>query len=108
VQQTDNQDRVTQAAQHTPGPWFLDDPIHADLISDDYHFIGSGRGFFDTHGFGLAGIMSLSDARLIAAAPDLLGVLKRFPGFTDDATIGDAWVELMRAAIRLAETGERA
>ena len=42
---------------------------------------------------------ALSNARLIAAAPDLLAALQTFPGFTDNATVGDAWVETMRAAI---------
>lgn len=40
-----------------------------------------------------------ANARLIAAAPDLLDALQSFPGFTDDATAGDAWLEKMRAAI---------
>jgi len=40
-----------------------------------------------------------ANARLIAAAPDLLEALQSFPGFTDDATAGDAWLEKMRAAI---------
>ena len=30
---------------------------------------------------------------------ELLALLQAFPGFTDDATAGDAWLEKMRAAI---------
>lgn len=44
-----------------------------------------------------------ADARMIAAAPDMLDALKAFPGFTDDATVGDKWIEQMRAAIAKAE-----
>jgi hypothetical protein len=40
-----------------------------------------------------------ANARLIAAAPDLLAALHAFPGFTDDANIGDVWLERCRAAI---------
>ena len=46
-----------------------------------------------------------ANARLIAAAPDLLDALLTFPGFTDDATIGDAWIDKMHAAIAKA-TGQ--
>ena len=42
---------------------------------------------------------TIANARLIAAAPELLEALQTFPGFTDDATVGDAWIEKMRAAI---------
>jgi hypothetical protein len=48
-----------------------------------------------------------ANARLIAAAPDLLAALQTFPGFIEDATVGDAWIEAMRAAIDKA-TGEQA
>lgn len=40
-----------------------------------------------------------ADAALIAAAPDLLAALQAFPGFTDDASVGDPWIEQMRSAI---------
>lgn len=43
------------------------------------------------------------DRPLIEAAPELLDALKAFPGFTDDATVGDNWIEQMRAAIAKAE-----
>lgn len=37
--------------------------------------------------------------RLHAKYAELLDALQAFPGFTDDATTGDAWLEKMRAAI---------
>ena len=56
---------------HTPGPWkFIppDDQV-LDLFSPEYFFIdGPGA---DVHGH-----MTIADARLIAAAPELLEALK--------------------------------
>lgn len=49
-----------------------------------------------------AEVLSLSyeeAAKRIMVFPELLKSLLSFPGFTDDAVIGDAWVEKMRAAI---------
>jgi hypothetical protein len=66
--------------KHTPGPWILDDADnHAYFIDHDYHFIDAGNGFLgsDGSGFSLSGCMSESDARLIAAAPELLAALIR-------------------------------
>ena len=59
---------------HTPGPWSLDDAIHDHVKADDYHSIDAGQGF-TPQGFGLQGMMSLANARLIAAAPELLAAL---------------------------------
>ena len=88
---------------HTPGPWGFyvepngDSPIV--YVVDDHctpHDILRGES-----GFGLD--ITRANARLIAAAPDLLATLKAFPGFTDDATIGDAWIERVRAVVASAE-----
>jgi hypothetical protein len=65
-------------AEHTKGPWRLDDPIHATHIDETYHFIDAGDGLsHDASGFGISGFLSLANARLIAAAPELLDALKR-------------------------------
>jgi len=64
---------------HTPGPWTAEPPDHVDiygnlvqvdLFTPEYWFI-SGPGA-DVHG-----LMTAADARLIAAAPDLLEALKK-------------------------------
>ena len=92
------------STKHTPGPWSTGHGkagqcrIYAD---SEMHAIARTYGP-DLNGIGLCeltGPKNIADARLIAAAPDLLDALQSFPGFTDDAAIGDAWLEKMRAAI---------
>ena len=96
--------------KHTPGPWenewstrqgYTDadkrglyvwngddqEPVIC-AIPDDERADGSSR---------------TANARLIAAAPDLLAVLKSFPGFTDNATVGDQWIERVRAVVAKVE-----
>lgn len=64
----------------TPGPWEITDYVESNryTASETYHHIGAGKWFHDdcsNTGFGLSGYMSIHDARLIAAAPDLLEAL---------------------------------
>ena len=54
---------------HTPSPWTLDDPIHAGVVEERYHCIDSSE-------FWVSGFLSIDDARLITAAPDLLEAAK--------------------------------
>lgn len=66
--------------KNTPAPWAILDDIECNrsTASEVYHHIGAGRWFHDDHsntGFGLSGYMSIHDARLITAAPDLLEAL---------------------------------
>lgn len=73
------------AAKFTPGPWRLDAPVNAHVISDDYHTVDAGCGFLASAdqrepGFGLAGHMTLADARLIAASPLLFDALETLAG----------------------------
>ena len=59
------------SAAHTPGPWKYSPPDDqvVDLFTPEYFFIeGPGA---DVHGH-----MTLANARLIAAAPDLLAVVQ--------------------------------
>ncbi len=64
----------------TPGPWEITDYVESNryTASETYHHIGAGKWFHDDYsntGFGLSGYMSIHDAKLIAAAPDLLEAL---------------------------------
>jgi hypothetical protein len=61
-------------AKHTPGPWRLDPPRMGDLNDHEYHTIeaGDGVGTDRLQGFCTSSFMSIADARLITAAPDLL------------------------------------
>lgn len=88
------------SAKHTPGPWVV--------FEDDYerHVLGpmTGRAWMDNCVATVRDGANIdANAHLIAAAPELLEALKSFPGFTDDATVGDPWIEKIRAAIAKAE-----
>lgn len=60
--------------KHTPGPWRLDDNVHCDVTDSKYHCIDAGNGYHP-YGFHIAEFLREADARLIAAAPDLLEAL---------------------------------
>jgi hypothetical protein len=65
--------------KYTPGPWRLNDALHEHVTDDIYHAIDAGRGVHDAAtntGFSLTGFMSLADACLIAATPDLAEALR--------------------------------
>ena len=84
-------------SKHTPGPW----RVRLSTPEEGYYcwwiYDADDREVTTVDG------RDEANARLIASAPDLLAALKAFPGFTDDATIGDKWIETMRAAIAKAE-----
>lgn len=100
-------------SKYVKGPWILDDGSHDDLVDAEYHFIDAGSGCIatDDPGFGIAGCMSIHDARLMAAAPDLLEALQ---AITDQLEcIGDTrphkdgqFIEAARAAISKALGGQ--
>jgi hypothetical protein len=90
------------SAKHTPGPWSKLPSGEAKFIPLRAHHcekLGFCIGFVNYDINDGHGSIPAANARLIAAAPDLLDALQAFPGFTDDATAGDAWLEKMRAAI---------
>lgn len=92
----------------TPGPWVLDNASeHVDVISDDYHFIDAGNGYFDDkQGFGISGYMSIHDARLIAASPDLFEACQMLLVCMSQVNReGDLAAEKARAAITKALGG---
>lgn len=49
-------------------------------------------------------VRAIADSfNLLAAAPELYAVLKSFPGFIDDCSKGDEWLERLAAAMAKAE-----
>jgi hypothetical protein len=69
-------------SEHTPGPWTVTNADHiGDPKEDDfsylppYWFIDAGKGYAED-GFHIAAFMKEANARLIAAAPELLEALK--------------------------------
>ena len=65
---------------HTPGPWRYFDPSGERKPDPDhgtYFRIAGARGFsLDGRGFCVTGYVPEADARLMAAAPDLLAALR--------------------------------
>jgi len=66
----------------TPGPWREYAPEIDGVVTPFYRFIdggdGCGNAEFGYHGFHLSGYIHESDARLMAAAPDLLALARQY------------------------------
>ena len=96
---------VSLTDKHTPGPWKFNPPDDQvlDLFSPEYFFIdGPGA---DVHGH-----MTIADARLIAAAPDLLSLvqeLEESAKYWSEYDVPLGIVDRLRAAIAKA-TGDAA
>lgn len=86
-----------QAQRHTPGPWTLD----TERTDDGTYFIQNS---FGREGFAVAEVYGLqgdpeshANARLIAAAPEMLAALRTalalMDGATPDPNDGGAWME---------------
>jgi hypothetical protein len=100
---------ATSQTKHTPGPWSLksrNNPHEWDVVkfdtpsSDDPWFVAA---VFD----GAEGRASLDNARLIAAAPDLVAALRALTEFTErqTATWPDQPQSLRSARTALAKAG---
>jgi len=92
--------------KHTPGPWV------AECVGDtggenpaDVYMVFTADGYA-----GIAGAMSEGNARLIAAAPDLLAAVNGYMAWADPEICHDdelnAILESFRAAIAKATGGE--
>ena len=64
---------------HTPGPWFTTDNKRAPLFISEAH----GEDIATVHDRGTAGT-DVANARLIAAAPDLLAALRDLLAYCDN------------------------
>lgn len=101
---------------HTPAPWIESAPNIEGIVDQNYRRIAGGCGFTpdddepDLQGFQLTGFIRPEDARLIAAAPELLGALKALALQTSDWTAEEirkngmeTTLNMMRTAIAKAE-----
>ena len=71
-------------SQHTPGPWCID----AAEANETHESIGVIRDNEDGEGVAEIPLSRMADARLIAAAPDLLAALKGMMVHFDNAYCG--------------------
>lgn len=110
-------DSLLSTDRHTPGPWAVEDPMDGELsiveankLTHEWKFIatiylreGRDPDEFPHH-------VSEANARLIAAAPDLLEVLRKVRNQIDDPHMGSvdhrsdvALVSAIRIAVAKAE-----
>lgn len=101
--------RPTETRKHTPGPWAVEDPIGGELSiveaskpTHEWKFIAAIylRQGNDPDEFPHA--VSKANARLIAAAPDLLAALHKIVS-DGDYTAPEEMKRIARAAIAKAE-----
>ncbi len=92
---------------HTPGPWQQHAPRIDGKIDQTYREITAWNGFHP-EGFGLSGFMSEADARLIAAAPEMLEALDKIACFAPgNGDVCEIIAKVARSAIAKA-TGDAA
>ena len=80
--------------KHTPGPWKWSRDTMEDRCDITLHSEATGYSILYC-----CVKPREPNARLMAAAPDLLEALQEFPGFLCGTTVGDVWIERMRAVI---------
>jgi hypothetical protein len=90
---------------HTPGPWRVNlDFKHTDI---NYHQIIALDDFKKNGpGFSITGCIGIEDARLIAAAPDLLKALEDIVIWENKITIKDESGEYISTKTNLFEAAE--
>jgi len=101
---------------HTPGPWTWEGDSPSDVRphvcphSTEWTdhgpdlWGGDGEPVITSYGYDASGLnVKQDDARLIAAAPDLLEALERIAAFESEAWQGDPAAVIARAAIAKAK-----
>ena len=93
-------------SKHTPGPWTVKEDLH---YGDEFWY-GGPKGFTITVGPAVLGDTTKrtipeqqANARLIAAAPELLACLKALQRFTEQLVFNRDLAERVNAAITQAE-----
>lgn len=92
------------SAAHTPGLWVIDPPSMGEINGGEYHTIEAGDGFTKGRyvGFRVSAFMSIADARLIAAAPELLNACRAYDEWADKTYCNDPGLHAIREAMRAA------
>jgi hypothetical protein len=87
--------------KHMRAPWNLDHPRNAHVVDDEYHVIEGGDGDFGGvgSGFSVSGFISIRDARLMAAAPELLEACQALVEGMEASGITGPYLDAARAAI---------
>lgn len=109
-----NDNSAEKIVMHTPGPWEVDTSQTTDEHPHYFYVNGEGNGDFichDAHGtrFAMSGHIGLANAKLCAAAPDLLAALKECEqtlarAITGEPTLAGCALSQARAAIEKATT----
>jgi hypothetical protein len=93
------------SARHTPGPWRASKTRPFDVYSAEGRYIGTTKGnhALPEH----IADEDKANARLIAAAPELLSMLKRIIRATDEGYDDAVWklIELASETVSQAENG---
>jgi hypothetical protein len=95
-------------SEHTPGPWTCEpNDSHQFDIRGDYWEVATAHGFCGANGGPPTSMTeSIANARLIAAAPDLLDAIKQIVSDTDSPGQFGMALEAAHAAIAKA-TGKK-
>ena len=80
-----------QETTHTPGPWWLDGPTHVVAAPVDDQFGNRSVAVTATR---YDGPTNAANARLIAAAPELLAALTTLRDFIREAAVDGAFPDL--------------
>lgn len=87
-------------SKHTPGPWEIEYNNADEASGGQWYTVGPARVLFPYNADAGVAIRALANARLIAAAPELLEVARRTAAAHDEGTpLG----QLARAALAKAE-----
>lgn len=93
------------AAKHTPGPWSVNDRRDSGVMNNGV-YVMADRNFVRVFNEWGDDEMQLANARLIAAAPELLEALKAAVDEVD-GTFPFAFLEAARSAIAKATGGQQ-
>lgn len=94
-------------SEHTPGPWKAHFEEAYYVTGPDLGRVAMMMNLKGAHGLGgrRSGDESAANCRLIAAAPELLGLLQRAVEGLEDNGIADLFCEEVRAAIAKTKGG---